>query len=288
MHHSVLRLRVVVGKRQVDKFWVTTTTTRTIDSHKKDAPEKLPSLGFSAAVVCKPHPEKAHRGGEDAFFVAANGQGMGVFDGVGSWAEVGVDPSAYARSLAKECNTRLFATGSTDPTDLLQYAFLNSASLRGSSTACVATLDNLGVFRATTVGDSVFFVIRNGSIFFRQKELQHGFNYPFQLGENSTDTPESGAKVTLELKEGDIVIMCTDGVTDNLFDEELLGSVEMGGSHQEMAQHIAESASRRAKSRGATTPFSKTANTHGFQHVGGKLDDITVIVAFVTENKSEK
>ena len=35
-----------------------------------------------------PHPAKADRGGEDAYFVCARGACMGVADGVGGWAEV--------------------------------------------------------------------------------------------------------------------------------------------------------------------------------------------------------
>jgi len=36
-----------------------------------------------------PHPAKADRGGEDAFFICQRGYAMGVADGVGGWAEVG-------------------------------------------------------------------------------------------------------------------------------------------------------------------------------------------------------
>lgn len=36
-----------------------------------------------------PHPAKADRGGEDAYFICDRGFAMGVADGVGGWAEVG-------------------------------------------------------------------------------------------------------------------------------------------------------------------------------------------------------
>lgn len=241
---------------------------------------------YGLVVVSMPHPDKGS--GEDASFVAANGQAIGVFDGVGSWADIGVDPGLYARSLAKESNACLLATASTNPTQLLHHAFVNSSSIHGSSTACVATMDSFGVFQATTVGDSVFFVVREGRIFFRQKEMQHGFNFPFQLGTGSADTPDSGARVTLELVEGDVVIMCTDGVTDNLFDEELLSAVQSGGNQQEVAERIAQNASRQANSRVADTPFSKAVRAIGHQYSGGKLDDITVVVAFVTTSDSKE
>ena len=42
-----------------------------------------------------PHPEKAHRGGEDAGF--ASSMIISISDGVGGWANHGIDPSGYSR-----------------------------------------------------------------------------------------------------------------------------------------------------------------------------------------------
>ena len=41
-----------------------------------------------------PHPDKADKGGEDACFVLRDQGAFGVMDGVGGWAEEGVDPAA--------------------------------------------------------------------------------------------------------------------------------------------------------------------------------------------------
>jgi protein phosphatase PTC7 len=46
-----------------------------------------------------PHPEKEYKGGEDALFVSDNV--LLVADGVGGWAESGVDPALYSKRLAK-------------------------------------------------------------------------------------------------------------------------------------------------------------------------------------------
>lgn len=209
---------------------------------------------------------------------------MGVFDGVGSWQEIGIDPGLYARSLATECHACYVSTSSANPVTLLHHAYANSKAITGSSTACVVTLEER-VLRASTVGDSVFVVIREGQIYFRQRELQHAFNFPLQLGTGSNDTPESGARATVEVREGDIVIMATDGVTDNLFDSELLAVVrqgrELGASEAEIAREIALSASRKANSGTASTPFADAVAKLGHMYAGGKLDDITVIVGFI-------
>jgi len=46
-----------------------------------------------------PHPEKAHKGGEDAFY--SNSKLLCVCDGVGGWANHGVDPGLYSKSFAR-------------------------------------------------------------------------------------------------------------------------------------------------------------------------------------------
>lgn len=49
----------------------------------------VPRLVLDAGAGMIPHPAKADRGGEDAFFICERGFAMGVADGVGGWAEVG-------------------------------------------------------------------------------------------------------------------------------------------------------------------------------------------------------
>lgn len=44
-----------------------------------------------------PHPEKIAKGGEDACF--ANEYILSAADGVGGWADSGVDPAIYSRKL---------------------------------------------------------------------------------------------------------------------------------------------------------------------------------------------
>ena len=52
---------------------------------------------FNQKPCMIPHPDKAYRGGEDAYF--ANNQLLIVADGVGGWADYGVDPGFYSRFL---------------------------------------------------------------------------------------------------------------------------------------------------------------------------------------------
>ena len=54
---------------------------------------------FIHAISSYPHPEKTHKGGEDAYFVHKNI--IAVADGVGGWNDHGVDPSLYSKQLVK-------------------------------------------------------------------------------------------------------------------------------------------------------------------------------------------
>ena len=54
---------------------------------------------------------------------------------------------------------------------------------------------------------------------------QHQFNMPFQLAvpgpEQYSDTCENAVVYELELEPGDVVVLATDGVLDNLWDVQL-------------------------------------------------------------------
>lgn len=49
-----------------------------------------------------PHPDKAHRGGEDAYYNST--RMLVVADGVGGWNNQGIDPSKYSRFLCAVYN----------------------------------------------------------------------------------------------------------------------------------------------------------------------------------------
>lgn len=47
-----------------------------------------------------PHDDKVHKGGEDALTVSPTL--MAVADGVGGWADKGVDPGLFSKQLCKD------------------------------------------------------------------------------------------------------------------------------------------------------------------------------------------
>lgn len=88
-----------------------------------------------------PHPDKEDTGGEDAHFICVNEQAIGVADGVGGWADLGVNSGLYSRELMSNSVTAVQEEpkGSVDPARVLEKAH-SSTKAKGSSTACIIAL----------------------------------------------------------------------------------------------------------------------------------------------------
>ncbi|VFQ94543.1 unnamed protein product [Cuscuta campestris] len=224
--------------------------------------------------------------GEDAHFICSEGHTIGVADGVGSWSSFGVDAGNYSRMLMSkaEASARSQAGGGggVNPMKALTDAYAGTNVL-GSSTACILTLTDDGVISAVNVGDSGFAVVRAGSVEYKSPVQQREFNYPFQLGRyKEADRPVVAARIKVDVRPGDVIVMATDGLFDNVKDDavaELVGGG--GGSPGKAAERLANEALKIAKSKDVETPFAVEARKAGRNISGGKYDDITVIVAYI-------
>ncbi|VFQ84259.1 unnamed protein product [Cuscuta campestris] len=109
------------------------------------------------------------------------------------------------------------------------------------------------------------------------------FNYPFQLGRyKEADRPVVAARIKVDVRPGDVIVMATDGLFDNVKDDavaELVGGG--GGSPGKAAERLAKEALKIARSKDVETPFAVEARKAGRKISGGKYDDITVIVAYI-------
>lgn len=101
------------------------------------------SLKLLSGSCYLPHPAKEETGGEDAHFICIDEQAIGVADGVGGWADLGVDAGKYARELMSHSVSAIQEEpkGSVDPGRVLEKAYSSTKS-RGSSTACIIALTN--------------------------------------------------------------------------------------------------------------------------------------------------
>ncbi|TYK16702.1 putative protein phosphatase 2C 80 [Cucumis melo var. makuwa] len=234
-----------------------------------------------------PHPDKEETGGEDAHFICVEEHVVGVADGVGGWADVGIDAGKFARELmSNSINAIQEQPGeSVDPAKVLEKAH-SGTTAKGSSTACIICLSEKGL-HAINLGDSGFIVIRDGSTIFRSPVQQHGFNFTYQLESgNGGDLPSSGEVFMIPVALGDVIVAGTDGLFDNLYSNEIsavvVNAVRSGLEPEATAQNIAALARQRALDRNRQTPFSAAAQEAGYRYYGGKLDDITVVVSYIT------
>jgi protein phosphatase PTC7 len=165
----------------------------------------------------------------------------------------------------------------------------------GSSTAALATINtHTGLLEVANLGDSWVAVIRNGAYVLETEEQQHYFNCPYQLAvvrdsdsNNYVDHPDMADCHALQAQDGDIIILATDGYSDNVFSDDTLAMVtrlnlDEVGSVDVLAAQMVKSAWDRANSSKAYTPFAEKARAEGSDFRGGKIDDITIIVARVS------
>nr|GEY95292.1 probable protein phosphatase 2C 55 [Tanacetum cinerariifolium] len=248
------------------------------------------SLKLVSGSCYLPHPEKEEKGGEDAHFICSDKRAIGVADGVGGWVDFGVDAAIYARELMYNSLIAVQdePTSSTDPARVLKKAHANTKA-KGSSTACIITLTDQGL-SAINLGDSGFMVVRDGCTLFRSPAQQHNFNFTYQLQNGGNgDSPSSGQVFSVRVAAGDVIVAGTDGLFDNLYNNDItavvIHAVRAGLGPQVMAQKIAALARQRAQEKDRQTPFSAAAQEAGIRYYGGKLDDITVVVSYITTSK---
>ncbi|CAE7686180.1 unnamed protein product [Symbiodinium sp. KB8] len=303
-----------------------------------------PPLAFvsSHINICSPEKKKS----EDA--VLAHPSAIAVADGVGGWASSGVDPSKYPQALLGGCLDRVkeleTAGESLIPLDIATAGFNAAKGVKGSSTLCVATAAADGGIGMINVGDSVALVLAHKdsptrqamqnlteaqrnlpkgfpllpesdgyAVVFRSKVQQHYFNCPLQLGTDTGDHPQMGQQQHLPVHPGDMVILGTDGVFDNVFVNTIqqfcnqentqalydaAQSLGTPGAHKDLylqlrrsldgiGSSLAEVASAFGEDTEAMSPFSVEAAAAGYKYKGGKLDDVGLVVSFVVPRSPE-
>lgn len=141
--------------------------------------------------------------------------------------------------------------------------------------------------------------MRDGDVVFATEPLQHEFNMPYQLAAPSllpvTDYPSSAAVSRPEVRCHDILILGSDGLFDNMWDDDLEDVVRGYAARgarldeaqlAELADALAAEAAAHSQDKLFKSPWSVATAQSGQVGLlrrmfpkGGKLDDITVVVA---------
>ena len=265
---------------------------------------------FNNGLVKLPHFSKIEKGGEDA--LVANESIICVSDGVGGWAEEGVDPAKYSNELCENIKKSFIVFSQNNLYHQPKKIFIEAANKtlsKGSATCCLCILDlEKNYLHTLNLGDSGYLILRpsikndrpvNGrnednlkndnqatgnklEIIYKSEEQTHGFNFPFQVGTFGDDPSTAQTKIH-EIRENDLIVLGTDGLWDNLFEKQIIQVIQTHLKNSPVIQDLSvvakdlgQTAENLSHSQNYNSPFAVRS---GGQFIGGKPDDITIIVS---------
>lgn len=287
--------------------------------------------------------------GQDAFFISrvgdTNAVAFGIADGVGGWEDSGVDPADFSHSfcdyMASAAYEHKHDGGELALTarSLMQRGYddvCRDGSIHaGGSTASIGIASEDGKLEVANLGDSGFVHLRLNAVHSYSEPQTHAFNTPYQLsivpasmlaraaafgGAQLCDYPKDADVTQHSLKHGDILVFASDGVWDNLFNQDVLriasrvmiglgawkaseGGIVVADNlkpytqaedstqrpltlQSAMAVEIAGAAKLASTNQRVDGPFAKEVQKYYPQENwrGGKVDDICCVVVIVSED----
>ena len=265
------------GKKEQQQQQTAVTEQQPQSVESTTTPAKIETASYVL-----PHPAKARWGGEDAVFV--KGRTFGVFDGV-SGAEKRDGIPLYSKTLAEEMIKQVPDDGMSMQeltTSMQKCAEIADQRATGASTAIVGSITEDGYLRALNLGDSACVVIRDNQVLTKTREISHYFDCPYQLSVDSPDRPRDGTKLNIELNKGDLILMASDGIFDNLTDDQLVEITQMEPQISKLAKRVSEFSRKVSLDQTAATPYARQAKKFGdpdfADGLGGKVDDVSCVV----------
>ncbi|ORY29690.1 phosphatase 2C-like domain-containing protein [Naematelia encephala] len=254
---------------------------------------------------------------------------LALSDGVGGWGDT-VDPSLFSQSLMYHYALSATDSPSRTPIENLKKAYegvtKDQGVPAGGGTGVGVRLGSDGEMLGVNMGDSGCLVVRNNTVLYETPSMTHYFNCPYQLSKippsmasggmitDSLDDPKTYMKFSINLIPGDVILLYTDGLSDNVpipHLTSLLTQIDALLSHpsnshlgyidrqKERARLFADvlvgygrmAMAKTGQEDGVAawkTPFQIEAAKHGYDFRGGKIDDITVVTAVVGERYPEE
>jgi protein phosphatase PTC7 len=157
----------------------------------------------------------------------------------------------------------------------------------GSSTVLLSIIDPSGCLQVCNLGDCGLMVVRGEKIILRTEPQHQSWNLPHQLSINPfsgqiDDMSDKAENLECSLQQGDIVIMGSDGLFDNIYDKDIVSETRTGGA-RDIARGLLNRAWGNCKSNLVATPFADSWNRNcpDRRYFGGKVDDVTIIVCII-------
>jgi protein phosphatase PTC7 len=153
---------------------------------------------------------------------------------------------------------------------------------------------------------------KGAHVTYRSPQQLHYFNCPFQLGFAGAElvsdvvddlasgthspmrekplfeTPENGMRLRVPVLEGDLIILATDGLFDNVDEDVLLEIVRAEPDLEAMTRQLVQKAYDLSLDRMRDSPFARLAKENDLMWGGGMPDDITIVAARVVKHKSKE
>lgn len=246
------------------------------------------------------------KNGDDAMIVSPNL--VGVADGVSGWSGAHANSGLFARSFLENISRNfselshfnrdnLSNIKESDLSTKLDEAYkdsiqvMKSQDFNGSSTLLVAMIIDKDL-KIMNIGDSKIFVIRDGEIVKSNNEQYIAKLCPEQVGTEKTNKlPSSVVQYQdFALEKDDLILVCSDGVTDNLYDDEILEIINKKyNKEKNNLQEVSNSLLYKTKSIAfdsyCVCPYVEKVNELSNQFItGGKLDDISICISRVLLN----
>jgi protein phosphatase PTC7 len=295
------------------------------EQHFSEQFQKNKPLCFNAKSYQKTHPAKAVKGAKDADATLCSPMLVGIADGVSQIEEFGIDASELPNELLNAVEelavSQLLPGQETDeycgPITMVRDAYEATESL-GSTTILTAVMDNSTrihgklhpMIAVCSIGDCEILILRRAQgqlqlVF--QTEMQRidgNAQSPLQLARvDETVDPDFDESIAIEVIErgsavhcvsafeGDIVILGSDGVFDNMFvDEivqicdEMIRPTPKGMKFQAVDRSILGQIAYRIvhESHAKTQPYQGTWRQTPIGK-GGKIDDTSCVIGQVVE-----
>lgn len=253
------------------------------------------------------------KAGDDAMLVSPTL--MAVADGVSGWESKGEQCSSgiWARSML-ETLSRLMTEyklshtphhlNKRDIEEILDDSYLHTShlmdlqGLKGSSTLILGMLSG-DTLKFISIGDSKIYVIRDKEIVKTNQEQMVDYLCPQQIGTQTLNVlPSEMVSVDeIKLEPEDIIVACSDGISDNIYDWEILQFLDeflnfKKDNMRTVANKILAKCKLVAFDDSAYTPYNEKVNNlpsnrFGKNYsLGGKLDDMSLCIAKVVPNKA--
>jgi len=204
-------------------------------------------LSYTSAFASRQHPAKTNTGIVNADAVEEGFTHLGICDGVSGVHHLGIPPDELPWELLQSCRARLQlptahpeAEAEDRPwiTGLIQDAYDGTQAF-GATTLLLAVLRGSDLISAN-IGDCALLVLRPQSvqplqlrIIFKTEPGRYDARRPVQVqrlhgfsDENARDVIRKASVSTTPVRHGDILVLGSDGLFDNLRDEEIQRVVE--------------------------------------------------------------